>query len=249
MARLHVKGWRSFQHYKDRSPAWIKLHRDILDDYDFAMLPLASKALAPLVWLLASDSEDGSIDADVKKIAFRLRWSDADVAAGLKPLIDAGFLIDASGVLAECYQDACLEERRGEEYREEKRESRGDARAARKSSQNQSVERPESVPETLWNDFVQFRKQKRAPITKTALDGFAREARNAGVSLSDAIRLSIERNWQGFKAEWINNAQQGRKPASKMTMAEALMEAEHGKRDDDFSEFDGSFLELSAIPD
>lgn len=119
-SRLSVKGWRVFQHYKDRSPAWIKLQKSLLDDYEFNCLPLASKALAPMIWLLASESDDGSVSADVKWIAFRLRWPERDVIDGLKPLISAGFLIDASNALADCYQGASPEK---EERREEKEKS------------------------------------------------------------------------------------------------------------------------------
>jgi len=120
MTRLLVKNWRVFQHYKDRAPPWIKLQKALLDDYEFQSLPLASKALAPMIWLLASESDDGSIDACTKRLAFRLRWNEADVIAGIKPLIENGFLIDASGVLAERLHDACLETETEVEKEEEK---------------------------------------------------------------------------------------------------------------------------------
>jgi hypothetical protein len=39
---LRVKNWSEFQHYKDRNPPWIKLHRTLLDhDYEAAILALA----------------------------------------------------------------------------------------------------------------------------------------------------------------------------------------------------------------
>lgn len=88
-----VKNWTEFQHYKDRSPPWIKLHKGLLDNYDFQCLPVASKALAPMIWLLASEDLDGRVDCAPEKLAFRLRTNTDDVNAGLKPLIDAGFLI------------------------------------------------------------------------------------------------------------------------------------------------------------
>jgi hypothetical protein len=34
---LTPKNWKSFQHYKDRAPAWIKLHKALLDDYNFLL--------------------------------------------------------------------------------------------------------------------------------------------------------------------------------------------------------------------
>ena len=109
---LKVKDWADFQHYKHRSPPWIKLHRTILDNYDFHRLPDASRALAPCLWLLASEHQDGEIDADIPKLAYRLRKSDEWVENALKPLIEAGFFIVASGALADCKQDAMPEKSR-----------------------------------------------------------------------------------------------------------------------------------------
>ena len=116
---LTPKNWKSFQHYTDRKPAWIKLHRAILDDFDFARLPVASRALAPLLWLLASEYEDGNITASAEEIAFRFRMSHDDLIIALSPLIESKFF-DASEMLAECKQSACLE-REGEREDIEKR--------------------------------------------------------------------------------------------------------------------------------
>jgi hypothetical protein len=122
---LSPKNWNSFQHYKDRAPAWIKLHKALLDDYEFACLPVASKALAPMLWLLASEYEDGQIDASLDKLAFRLHMTRGDLADALSPLIEKGFF-DASEPLAERKQEASLEKEREEEV--EKRERREDTR-------------------------------------------------------------------------------------------------------------------------
>lgn len=54
----------------------------------------------------------------------------------------------------------------------------------------------------LADDFITCRKACKAPITETALKGFQREADKAGISLAEAITISIERNWRGFKSEW-----------------------------------------------
>jgi hypothetical protein len=107
--KLIPKNWKAFQHYNDRCPPWIKLHRDLLNDRAFMSLPVASKALAPLMWLLASESKDGSFDASSEELAFRLRLSLGEVEAGLKPLINSGFFVDASTMLAPCLQVAIPE--------------------------------------------------------------------------------------------------------------------------------------------
>lgn len=107
--KLTPKNWEKFQHYKHRSPPWIKLHRDILDDYDWWCLPIASRALAPMLWLLASNEDDGCFDASPEKLAFRFRMSKDEIQKAIKPLIDAGYFVYASDVLAPCYTDADTE--------------------------------------------------------------------------------------------------------------------------------------------
>lgn len=105
--KIVPKNWREFQHYSNRNPPWIRLHRKLLDNKDFHRLPTASKALAPMLWLLASESLDGVIKADSDDLAFRLRLSEKDVLLALRPLIESGFfdvVQDDSGVLAACQQ-------------------------------------------------------------------------------------------------------------------------------------------------
>jgi len=102
--RATIKNWAEFQHYKDRNPPWVKLHRKLLDDFKFSKLPIASKALAPMLWLLAAETMDGSITVDEEELAHRLRWKLPDVKAGLSPLIQMGFLILASKPLSKCEQ-------------------------------------------------------------------------------------------------------------------------------------------------
>lgn len=142
---LTPKNWHSFQHYKDRAPSWIKLHKSLLNDFAFALLPLASKALAPLLWVLASEYENGSITASLDEIAFRIHVTRDELDAGIKPLIDAGFFVDdgtmvhtASGPLAEpeqaasnLVQAASLEKEKRRDREETETDSRSVARATR----------------------------------------------------------------------------------------------------------------------
>lgn len=89
--KIKPKKWEEFQHYKDRNPTWIKLHRKLLDDVTFQRLPRASQALAPMLWLMASEHPDGVIDAAPDDLAFRLRWSQPELTDALSPLIGKGF--------------------------------------------------------------------------------------------------------------------------------------------------------------
>lgn len=138
---LTPKNWATFQHYKDRKPAWIKLHRGLLDDFAFASLPLASQALAPRLWLIASEYEDGRITASLDEIAFRVRCSKQDITEAIKPLISSGFFIDDSNSLAECKRGSILEEERETQEQTEEEKDISSLRAERASD----VSRAESV--------------------------------------------------------------------------------------------------------
>src|SRR5690348_175256 len=132
---LTPKNWKSFQHYKDRAPSWIKLHKGLLDDFAFSRLPVASRALAPLLWLLASEYDNGEIPCSFEEIAYRLRMPEKEFMEALKPLIDAKFFSTASDVLAGPEQDASLEkDTNTEEEEEEETESRSVAVAPRPSA-------------------------------------------------------------------------------------------------------------------
>jgi len=101
---LSVKKWDTFQHYKDRNPPWIKLHRELLRDYSFTCLQDASKAHLMSIWLLASQLDN--------KVPLDLDWIGKQIGAtssiDVKALIDSGFLI-ASEPLADCKQSAMPE--------------------------------------------------------------------------------------------------------------------------------------------
>ena len=148
---LQPKNWAVFQHYKDRCPPWIKLHRDLLNDRVFMCLPLASKALAPLLWLLASESKDGIFDGSVDELVFRLHITPKDYEDGIKPLIHKGFFVVASGVLAESYQVAIPETETERETETKKRE---------KSNRGSRL----PVDFVLPEDWISFCQQERKDL-------------------------------------------------------------------------------------
>ena len=69
-------------------------------------MPIASKAIAPLLWLLASESKNAVIDLSSEALAFRLHVDSVTLATGIKSLIEKGFFEEVPEMLAECYQDA-----------------------------------------------------------------------------------------------------------------------------------------------
>jgi uncharacterized phage protein (TIGR02220 family) len=90
--KIKPKNWQAFQHYKDGTPVvWIKLYKKLLDDFEFQSMPVASRALAPMLWLMATEHPEGVIDADPDRLTFRLRWTGSAMADALSPLIGKGF--------------------------------------------------------------------------------------------------------------------------------------------------------------
>ena len=99
---IRVKDWDRFQHYKKgRTPPWIKLYNDLLDNYDFARLQDASKMHLVGIWLLASRLEN-KVPADAAWVAQKIG---ATEPVDLDTLVNAGF-ITISSPLADGLQDA-----------------------------------------------------------------------------------------------------------------------------------------------
>lgn len=61
------------------------------------------------------------------------------------------------------------------------------------------------VDKDILNDWIDVRKKKKAANTKTALNGFLTEVTKANISVADAIKISAENSWSGFKASWYGN--------------------------------------------
>jgi hypothetical protein len=90
-----IKGWSSFQSYKDRKPPWIRLHKSLLDNYEFQQMSMTAKAILPMLWLLASEDDDpvsGCVRGGYKKIAFRLRVDEKEIIQAVEECALAGFI-------------------------------------------------------------------------------------------------------------------------------------------------------------
>lgn len=104
-AWITIKNWERHQHYKERTPPWIKLHRSLLDDMEYRLIDPQYRALLVDLWLLAAENE-GKVKAHVPDIAFRLRADVVWLDGGLHVLADSGFIElpkpPASVALATC---------------------------------------------------------------------------------------------------------------------------------------------------
>lgn len=194
--RITPRNWQELQHYKDRAPVWIKLHRKLLDDFEFHCLPVASRALAPMLWLLSSEYENGTIEASSAKVAFRLRMPESDFLEALKPLIQSGFFSleqDASNVIAECLP------RDREEKEKEKETENAPEKPAR--FKPESIELPDCIPPSTWEAWVKYRRNRKLSCTEQTMHLQARNLEtwfNDGHDPRQIIELSIANGWAGL---------------------------------------------------
>ena len=236
---LQPKNWAVFQHYKDRCPPWIKLHRDLLNDRVFMCLPLASKALAPLLWLLASESKDGTFDGSLDELVFRLHITPKDYQDGVKPLIDKGFFVVASEVLAECYQDA-IPETEGERETETKKETKKNAT---------KVACPPDVGQQEWEDWLSLRKAKKAPVTETVIKSARKEAEKAGITFNAFLTIWCARGSQGLQAEWLKTNERQTFAQQAADIARTTVPAQHSGPDPALLKIKADLEKAVPMPD
>lgn len=91
---FRVKNWENFQHYKDRNPPWIKLHNQLLDNYEFELLGDSSKGHLLCIWMLASRTQN--------KMPYDPKWIGKKIGASSKVDLQA---LENSGFI-ECLQGA-----------------------------------------------------------------------------------------------------------------------------------------------
>jgi len=65
-----------------------------------------------------------------------------------------------------------------------------------------NINTPDGVSDSVFKDYLEVRKAKKAKWTDTALKGLQREAAKANMTLQEVMVMCCERSWVGFKAEW-----------------------------------------------
>ena len=83
-----IKNWEKYQHYKDRDPPWIKLHRDTLTSRMWVSLDNDGRALAVACMLIAAGTENQIPD----DLGFIKRRGYFDKIPDLSPLVECGFI-------------------------------------------------------------------------------------------------------------------------------------------------------------
>ena len=109
---MRVRNWDKFQPtMKDRNVIWIKIYRQILEDYEWHNLSSDSKATLLELLLLASEN-NGQLP-EVHKIAFRLRKTEDFINEQIG-LLSHWLQLD-NNLITTCEQDVALEKSRERE--------------------------------------------------------------------------------------------------------------------------------------
>jgi hypothetical protein len=75
----------------------------------------------------------------------------------------------------------------------------------KKEVKTQRLQKPEELTDEFWQDFLAYRKQKKAPVTERVVSLLRKEAKTAGWTLEEVINEMMVRNWTGFKADWVKD--------------------------------------------
>ena len=114
------------------------------------------------------------------------------------------------------------------------------------NNHKQKIATPEGVSDSLFKDYLEVRKAKKAKWTETAYKGLQREAEKAKMSISDVMQMCCERGWAGFKAEWVKEADAKSKELPLGTNEQIMYAYEHECGKDPKQARFNSYYEMKA---
>jgi len=71
----------------------------------------------------------------------------------------------------------------------------------------ENISVPEGVSESLWFEFINYRKKLKAPVSETVLKRLTKEANLANMNMSEVISTIMFKGWKSFEADWIKKEQ------------------------------------------
>lgn len=197
MAHYRIIGWDKYQHYKDRDPPWIKLHRDTLTSQTWVDADDRTRVLAIACMLIAAGT-DNRIPADP---GFVRRRAYLGYDPDFQPLIDLGFV--------ELVNDAKdLAENRKRPLAQRKQTLASDTECSSETEERQRREETDTAfaafgsaaerrgwpkPASLTDER---RKKLRARIRDHGIDGVT-----AAITRAEASTLINDGSWWSF--DWF----------------------------------------------
>lgn len=204
---------------------WFRLYAEIINDPKVMILTEALRwRYVALLCLQCNGTFENSPDDEIA-LSLRISLSEWIETRGM--LIERR-LLDANGKLTNWEKRQYISDlkdptaaERQKRYRDNKRNERNatvtlrspesdtdtetDTDKSKKSVTQLALLKSRNIPEEIARDWLRIRKEKRQPLTETALKATEREAAAAGLTLMQAITVACENSWAGFKAEYYAN--------------------------------------------
>lgn len=70
------------------------------------------------------------------------------------------------------------------------------------------------VDESLLNDWLRVRSNKKATNTETAFNALVSKFKSSGLTANECVRISAENSWAGFDKLWVKQSQTGQQQSS-----------------------------------
>jgi hypothetical protein len=122
-----IPNWDEFQHYKDRAPAWIKLHLNLLGNDAWLDLSPEDRCVLITIWMLTGRYGNGRVKADYGWIMQQAKVGYGPRSRNLERLNHAGFITFSASALPK--KVASVEVEGSKEPKKERKSARASSAA------------------------------------------------------------------------------------------------------------------------
>mgnify|MGYP003134376448 CR=1 FL=1 len=188
MKYLKVKNFSEYQHYKNRTPPWVKLYYDMLSDFELSRLTIEDRYLFVASILLASRTGN-RIPHDVEWIAEEIHWPGTP---NYGSLINTGFI--------EEFKDDSRASRLLEPSARPRREEKNKRREEERREDGAPPKRARRLPET-WQPSSKSREVGHTQgFSDTEIDRLADTFRDHA-----AASGRIQKDWHRSFNSWLRS--------------------------------------------
>jgi len=198
---------------------WFRMYAEFANDPKVQMLSETDQRRLTMIFCLRCN---GLVTLQDSEVTFLLRISNDEWVSTKAQFVEKGFINKSNEVLNwdKRQFSSDTSKNRVAAYRERKKNESNDAVTLPKQKSNaveqiqnrteqsnapRALLEVEGVPKNLINDWLKVRKEKKQPLTQSALDATKRESAKAGLTLTEAITVCCENSWAGFKASYMKN--------------------------------------------
>jgi hypothetical protein len=211
--------------------SWFRLYAEFAHDAKVQMMSECDQRRLVMLFCIRCN---GDVTLQDEEVAFQLRISNEEWQVTKASFVSRGFINSDNEVLnwdkRQFLSDSSAE--RVARHRANKKQERNvtvtpsdteqiqnrtDTEQKKKKPTQLSLLTSRGIPHDLASDWIQIRNKKRQPLTETALNATIREAKEAGLTLEQAITIACENTWAGFKAEYLKG-----KPSARGNKQEGL---------------------------